>query len=330
MRIFVTGGTGYIGRQLCRRLAGEGHEVRALVRPTSRTAPLEEAGVALFPGDVTDRASMREGMSGADWVVHAAADLDLRGPAGRMAAVNVGGSENTASLAFKLGVPRFLSVSSVAYFGGSPDDGSPGNEDTPVHATFPTPYSDTKHRGERAIRAWAERGLQVVTVYPSLVYGPPGKREGANSMLRLLWRGRVPALVGAERKASWVFLEDLVDGIVRTLARARPGAAYLLAGEAISVRELARRVEALGGARAPRHEVSIPVARLFVRLTGPLYRLRGRRSPVPLSQLASLERHWCFDDARARRELDWTRRGLDTGLPATLAYLAAEEEPPRA
>ena len=102
---------------------------------------------------------MREGMSGADWVVHAAADLDLRGPAGRMAAVNVGGSENAASLAFKLGVPRFLSVSSVAYFGGSPDDGSPGNEDTPVHSTFPTPYSETKHRGERAIRAWAERGL---------------------------------------------------------------------------------------------------------------------------------------------------------------------------
>lgn len=330
MRIFVTGGTGYIGRQLCRRLAGEGHEVRALVRPESRTAPLADAGVALFPGDVTDRASMREGMSGADWVVHAAADLDLRGPAGRMAAVNVGGSENAASLAFKLGVPRFLSVSSVAYFGGSPDDGSPGNEDTPVHSTFPTPYSETKHRGERAIRAWAERGLKVVTVYPSLVYGPPGKREGANGMLRLLWRGRVPALVGADRKASWVYLEDLVDGIVRALARAAPGATYLLAGEAITVRELAGRVEALGGARAPRREVSIPLARLFVRLSAPLYRLRGRRSPVPLSQLASLERHWCFDDSRARRELDWTRRGLDTGLPATLAYLAAAEEPPRA
>jgi len=108
MRIFVTGATGYIGRQLCRRLAGEGHEVRALVRPASRTAPLLEAGVALFPGDVTDRASMREGMSGADWVIHAAADLDLDGPPGRMAAVNVGGSENVASLAHKLGVPRFL------------------------------------------------------------------------------------------------------------------------------------------------------------------------------------------------------------------------------
>jgi len=330
MRIFVTGATGYIGRQLCRRLAAEGHEVRALSRPASRTAPLVEAGVAVFPGDVTERASLREGMSGADWVIHAAADLDLNGPPGRMEAVNVAGSENVASLAFRLGVPRFLSVSSVAYFGGSPDDGTPGNEDTPVHATFPTPYSDTKHRGERAIRAWAGRGLNVVTVYPSLVYGPPGKREGANAILSLLWRGRVPALVGAERRTSWVYLEDLVDGMVRVLARAEPGSAYLLAGEAHTVRDLARHVEALGGARAPRREVSIPLARLFVRLTGPLYRLAGRRPPVPLSQLASLERHWCFDDARARRDLDWRRRGLDEGLPATLAYLAAGEGASRA
>jgi nucleoside-diphosphate-sugar epimerase len=51
--------------------------------------------------------------------------------------------------------------------------------------------------------------------------------------------------------------------------------------------------------------------------------------PVPLSQLASLERHWSFDDSKARRELGWRRRGLDEGLPATLAYLAAEDEPAR-
>jgi nucleoside-diphosphate-sugar epimerase len=323
MRIFVTGGTGYVGRQLCRRLAAEGHEVRSLVRPGSRTVPLAAAGVALFGGDVTDRASMREAMSGADWVVHAAADLDLEGPAGRMEAVNVGGSENVASLAFKLGVPRLLSVSSVAYFGGSPDDGSPGNEDTPVHSTFPTRYSETKHRAERAIRAWAERGLGVVTVYPGAVYGPPGPHDGGNVALDLLWRGRVPALVGAERKVSWIFLEDLADGIVRAMARAEPGAAYVMAGEITTVRELARRVEALGGARAPRREVAIPIARLFVRLSGPLYRLAGRRPPVALSQLASLERHWAFDDGRAQRDLDWRRRSLAEGLPPALAALTA-------
>src|SRR6185436_7079649 len=58
VRIFLTGATGYIGSALCRRLAPEGHELRALVRPTSRTAELHELGVATFVGDLADRASM--------------------------------------------------------------------------------------------------------------------------------------------------------------------------------------------------------------------------------------------------------------------------------
>lgn len=325
MRLYVTGATGYIGRALCRRLVDDGHEVRALARSPERAAPLEAMGVATFPGDVTDRASLREGMSGADWVIHAAADLDLSGPRERMEAVNVGGSENVASLAWKLGVPRLLSVSSMAAFGGSPEDGSPGDETQPPVRPFPTPYSDTKHRGEAAIRGWAERGLEVVTAYPSLVYGPPGKKEGANAILRQLLLGRFPAIVGGDRVASWIFLDDLVDGMVKMIDRAEPGAAYLLAGEGCSIAELVRLVAQHSGARAPRLEVSVRTARWAVRALLPLYRLRGRRPPMAITQLDSLARHWHFDDAKARRELDWAPRPLAEGLPSTLDYLRRQE-----
>jgi nucleoside-diphosphate-sugar epimerase len=176
MRIFLTGATGYIGTALCRRLAGAGHELRALVRATSKLETLRELGVATFPGDLGDRATMREGMSGADWVIHAAAELDPSSPDERMTGANVQGSDNVASLAWKLGVPRFLSVSSIAWWGGSPADGSAATETTPPQKPFPTPYSATKHAGQQAIREWEKKGLRVNTVYPSLVYGPPGKK----------------------------------------------------------------------------------------------------------------------------------------------------------
>ncbi len=323
MRIFVTGGTGYIGRSLVRRLVADGHEVRALVRATSRVEPLAELGAATFVGDILDRASMRQGMSGADWVIHAAADLDLDGPAGRMQAANVQGSDNVASLAYKLGVGRFLSISSVAFFGGSPAGGGAATEATAPERPFPTVYSATKHAGEMAIREWAKRGLRLNTVYPSLVYGPPGKRAGANSILRSLAKGRYPVLVAAKRRTSWVYLDDVIDALARVMAGAPPGRDFLLAGDVVVFRELARRVAALAGIEAPRIDLPVAAARLAVAALGPLYRLRGRRPPFTPAQLGSLTREWAFDDRRAREELGWRPRSLAEGLPPTIELLLA-------
>ncbi len=325
MRCFLTGATGYIGRALCLQLRAEGHAVNALVRSRERALTLQEIGVATFPGDIRDRASMREGMSGADWVIHAAAELDLGASDERIAGANVEGSENVASLAFKLGVGRFLSVCSIAAFGGSPADGSPATEESPVQLPYPTRYAATKAAGQARVEEWARRGLAVNTVYPSLVYGPPGKKKGANALLRALMLGRFPALVAPEKLASWVFLDDLVEAILRILSSAPPGRGYLLAGEARSVRRLALDVARLGGVAPPRLSLSAGAAKLLFRFAGPLLALSGRRLPVPLEQLDSLGRHWNFDDSRARHELGWQPRGLDDGLAVTIDYLRRAE-----
>ncbi len=325
MRIFLTGGTGYIGRALAARLRSDGHEVRALVRTTSVTAPLEAIGALTFAGDVTDRASLREGMSGADWVIHAAAELSLAATDGTIQGANVAGSENVASLAFKLGVGRFLSVSSMAWWGGSAADGTPSDESSPPQLPFPTRYSATKHAGEQAIQQWAKRGLRVNTVFPSLVYGPPGKKEGANFLIRQFLLGRFPLLVGADRKTSWVFLDDLVDGIVRVMQQAPPGRGFLFAGATATVREMANMIHTLGGAPAPRLSLPLPIARAAAALGAPLYRLRGRHPPIPPEQLRSLARHWAFSDARAQQELGWRPTNFAEALRRTVEYLRAED-----
>ena len=323
MRIFLTGGTGYIGGALARRLAGAGHEIRALVRATSNVETLREIGAATFVGDVTDRYSMREAMSGADWAIHAAADLDFGAPEERMRQINIDGSENAASLAFKLGVPRFLSVSSIAFFGGSPPDGSPATEEAPVQQPFPSLYSVTKHAGQLAVRGWAQRGLRVNTVYPSLVYGPPGKKSGSNFFLRQILKRRIPAVVGGDRKVTWIHLEDLVDGMIALMEKAPPGRDYLMTGDVTTVRGLVDRVSQLGRVPPPRLSLPVGLARFGLQLAKPVFRLRGHRAPVAPEQLESLSRHWAFDDMRARTELVWRPRTLEEGLPETVEYLLA-------
>jgi nucleoside-diphosphate-sugar epimerase len=238
-----------------------------------------------------------------------------------MRQTNVEGSENVASLAYKLGVGRFLSVSSMAYFGGSPADGSPADETARPMEPFPTLYSATKHAGELAIQEWTKKGLRINTVYPSLVYGPPGKKDGANSLLRQLLKGRFPVLVGADRKAGWIYLDDVVDAMVRIVHKAEPGRDYLLTGETTTLGSLVDRVCKLGGVKPPRLSLPVGAARALMALAGPFYRMKGRRPPVAPDQLNNLERHWAFDDTRARTELGWTPRSLDEGLPPTVRYL---------
>lgn len=323
MRIFVTGATGYLGRALVPRLKAEGHEVRALVRASSSTDDLARSGATLFTGDITDRYSLREGMSGADWVIHAAAFVEMDDRRGLMTRVNVDGSENVASLAYKLGVGRFLSVSSIASFGGSPDDGSLANEDSPVRTPYPSLYSETKHLGQQRIREWARQGLRVNTVYPSLIYGPPGKKQGANIVVRSILQGRFPVIVGPEGLASWVYIDDVVEAMVRVIARAPVGRDFILAGEVRTIRDVIATICQLGGVRPPKRAISVATARRLAAIVVPLMRIAGKRPPLTPGQLSSLERHWAFDDSRARTELDWHPRGLEDGLPPTIAMLQA-------
>ncbi len=321
MKIFITGATGYIGGALCRRWAEQGHDLHALVRPTSDRQELDSLGVQCYVGDTTHAESLREGMSGSDWVVHAAAMLDPRSDPEEMHRANVLGSDIVAGTAYETGVGRFLSISSMAYFGGSPPDGAPAREDSAPQLPFPTDYSATKNAGEQAIQSWAAKGLPVITVYPSLVYGPPGGKRGVNSLIRLAVKGRLPVLVGARLKTSWVYLEDLVDGIDLLLQKASPGQKFLMTGEVATIEEAVAKVCALTGASPPRFQVPAGVAWWILTAMDVLYRLQGRRQPVSKQHLKSLQRQWCFDDSLARRELDWQPRDLDEGLPPTIEFL---------
>lgn len=321
MRIFITGGTGYIGGALCRCLAATGHEIRALVRPSSDRQALDDLGIECCEGDITNSLSMRGAMNGADWVIHAAAELDFGSPPERMDRTNILGSENVATLALELGIRRALHISSIASFGGTAPDGSPSTEESVPLLPLPNNYCETKHAGEAAFRTRAEAGLLLNIVYPSLVYGPPSKRGGINSFLRLILTGRLPALVGADRISTWVFLDDLVEGIVRVMERSKPGQHYLMSGERASTTEIVEKVCTLGNVRRPLLTLPVPIARMLLLALTPVEIVSGRRLPFNNQQLKTLARHWSFDDSKARRDLGWSPRGLDQGLPPTVEFL---------
>src|SRR5690348_3684156 len=122
MRVLVTGATGFLGSRVAGRLLDRGDEVRALVRSTSDRGRLAGLDIEYVDGDVTDRASVAAALDGVDWVVHAAAMVELgpRDPS-KLVRVNVTGAANVLEQAAERGV-HALHVSSLSATGPTPPD----------------------------------------------------------------------------------------------------------------------------------------------------------------------------------------------------------------
>ncbi|HZG63735.1 MAG TPA: NAD-dependent epimerase/dehydratase family protein, partial [Rubrobacteraceae bacterium] len=171
MRVFVTGGTGFVGKPTVRRRVEGGHEVRCLVRKTSRTDALEELGCELAYGDVTDKASVLDGMKGCEWVVHLANVYSFWEPDKSVyRRVNVEGTRNVAEAALEEGVSKVAHVSTFVVWGKPAQ--IPFDEETPVGPERFTAYAESKYEGDLVVwKLYRERGLPVVVLYPGGVMG---------------------------------------------------------------------------------------------------------------------------------------------------------------
>jgi len=171
--VLVTGATGFIGSHLVRRNLAEGHRVRALVRPgNSLGIDLQDRGVEVAWGDLTDAQSIREAVAGSDVVFHAAATVTDWAPRKQFEAVNVQGTENVCRESLQAGVQRLVFVSTCDVFGLR--EGIVIGEDSGYHP-WGEPYPDTKIRSSQLAMDYNEKGLPVSMVYPCWVYGPGDK-----------------------------------------------------------------------------------------------------------------------------------------------------------
>src|SRR5215210_3559280 len=157
----ISGGAGFLGLHLARRLLADGHEVRSLDLLELKDPPLE-GRVREIRGDIRDESAARELVDGARILVHAAAALPIRGSRQEIRAVNVDGTLTLLSAAAEAGVRRVVFVSSTAVY-GVPDK-HPIDEDDPLDGVGH--YGESKIEAERVCRAFVERGLDCVILRP--------------------------------------------------------------------------------------------------------------------------------------------------------------------
>lgn len=328
----VTGATGHLGGTIVRLLRAQGAEVRGLLLPGEQ--PPQGGGVAYYPGDVRDVASLEPLFSGVGarrvTVLHTAGVVDISADqvTEAMEQVNVQGTEHILALCKKYQVARLVHVSSVhAIPEGDPLGVIAEAEDFSAQAVVGG-YAKTKAAATRAVLAAAAEGLDAVVVHPSGILGPYAAR--GNHLVQMIadyLAGRLPACVRGGY--DFVDVRDVAQGCLDAARLGRRGQCYILSGRHYMVHQVLSMVRREGGVRR------LPVLPLWLaRAAAPLLewwaRRRGRRPLYTRYSLYTLSSNDRFSHDKATAELGYRPRDLRETVHDTVLWLRSHDEQLRA
>jgi dihydroflavonol-4-reductase len=320
MRVFVTGGTGFIGGHVVRKLRERGDEVRALVRSPDKGVALTELGCELVPGTLSSKDAIRTGMEGCDAAIHGAAVYEVGIPSSEHRAMyeaNVIGTDNVLRAALEAKLDRVVYISTVGAFGNT--KGRVVDESYQHPGTgYTSYYEETKVEAHRlATRLIAEEALPCVIVQPGGVYGPDDHSALGRQMNQLL-AGRMPLIAFPELGFNMVHVDDVAAGVLLALDKGKIGEAYVLGGQITTMRELIQTLARVAGKKAPKRALPTGVMKAMTPL-GPIVGKAMNQGPNLRELINSADNvtFWAKHD-KAMAALGYSPRGLEQGLRDTL------------
>jgi nucleoside-diphosphate-sugar epimerase len=326
---FVTGGSGFIGGALVRRLISEGWRVRALARSDRSAAALAKAGAEPIAGDLDAVDALQAGAEGCSVAFHCAAYVGDWGPRADFERVNVQGTDNVLDACRASGVTRLVHVSSdAAVLAGQPLRGV--DETAPLRPNSKSPYCSTKARSEQLVREANGDGIETVVVRPRMVWGP-GDTTVVRGLVDAVENGRFAWLGGGHQRISTTHVDNAVEALMLAADAGRPGEAYFVAdGESVEFRDFVSRLLATQGVDPPNREVPAALPRLMAPVLERIWRTLRLKGEPPLNRMAvwicSLES--TLDISKAQAELGYGPVvSIDDGLraleaPATMPAAA--------
>jgi dihydroflavonol-4-reductase len=313
-RVLVTGGSGFVGRNLVMALAARGDRVRVL----DLSAPRQSvSGVEYVEGSVADRAACDRALDGVETLYHMAGIAHLWRPdKGDFDLANRRGTEIVLAAANARRIARIVHCSTESILLPRRRDADKEIDETvmPELDEMPGIYTRSKFLGERIALKAAREGMNLVVVNPTVPIGegdhnmtPPA------AMFDLFLSGRSPFFLDCI--LNFVDVRDAADGIVRAGDRGRSGERYILGGENVAMRDLLRTLERISGRKMPKRSVPPALALATGALSGWLADHVTHRPPAATREAVLLAlRSAPFDSAKARRELGYRPRPIEQAL----------------
>ncbi len=322
-RCFVTGGTGFVGAHVVRKLVERGDRVVCLVRPTSNPRLLAGLPVDVALGDVTRIDSMLPHLSGVDELYHVAADYRLwaRDPR-EIYHNNVEGTRTVLQAARIAGVPRVVYTSTVGCL-GIPKDGSPGTEDTPVtRDELVGHYKKSKYDAERVALEYAASGLDVVIVNPSTPIGPGDVKPTPTGKIVLdFLRGKMAGYV--DTGLNLVAVEDCARGHLLAAEKGRTGERYILGAKNMTLRQILETLASITNRPAPSMRIPHWLALTWSCTSTGWARLRGAEPAIPVEAVLMARKKMFFSPDKAVSELGLPQSPVEDALARAVEWFLA-------
>jgi nucleoside-diphosphate-sugar epimerase len=319
MKAFVTGGTGFIGSRVIKRLRGRGDDVIALVRTPSKATDLLDGGVELVEGDLSSDDAIRRGVEGADVVFHIGAVYKVGIPKKEQAAMwdaNVIGTRRILDAAEDTGVKRIVYVSTGNVFGDTKGQVVDETYERNLDDGFLSYYDETKYRSHELVKERIAKGAPIVIVQPGVTYGP-GDHSEIGNMIGQMRAGKLKMRMFPDARFNFVFVDDIAEGIVLAYDKGEIGETYLLGGEVASMDDFFTKVSRRLGKNPPRMALPLAVARASAPLGPVIGPLMG--FPPNMKELVKTsDVTITFRDDKARRALGYNGRSFDEGLDRTV------------
>ncbi len=317
MKYFITGATGFLGGEIVRQLVKAGHTVHASVRNTEKAKWMADLGVKLYKGDVTDKESMREAMTGVDGVYHVAGWYKFSAKAKDKRdgeRINVLGTLNILNLMRELKIPKGVYTSSCVV--NSDTKGGVQDETYHFSGKHITHYDLTKAAAHEAAIEFIARGLPLVIAMPGTIYGPGDTSSMADGVRNLL-QGQIP-MIPTQFGSCYEHVEDTAQAHLLMMEKGRVGESYITAGEPHTLVEVYKLTCDIAGVRMP----MVAPHQLFKVLSVLVQPIAGLMpdyySPDALRALSGVT-YW-GTSAKAQRELGYTHRPFREGWEETLRH----------
>jgi nucleoside-diphosphate-sugar epimerase len=322
MRIFTTGGLGFIGRHFLMAVLAAGIAVTALHRapsPAKRTLMqhMIARGAQFRLGDVRDRESLFQAVDGSDAICHFAAAFRESGvPDDYFLRVNVEGTRNALEAAAARGVRRFVYCSTAGIYGSE----VPGVIDETAPLNPANAYERSKVEAEATVRSLAQRhGMEYVIIRPAVVYGPHDER--LLKMFRSAARGRFPLFGPGSGRRHMVYVADVADAALKaTLVPQAAGQEMIVAGpRAAPLREILAVLAGTLGRQSSGPRLPLAPMQLLAAATEDTCRLIGIEPPIYRRRMDFYVNDAAFDCSRAASVLGWRPAvDLEEGFRRTL------------